>query len=763
MSDQHELAGILKRLFPSFRDLSEEAAAQRAEGLGMFAAKTWSVGPEGLKARGIEVPTQVHGPLAPVAPRVVQAGNGGATFLQHVRRGLSDDAAFGQLLVAYGRVWAESLRKASDVQPVATAAQPGQATARVQPQPAPTPTPAPSAQPPAPTAQPPAPAPEPGGGALDFALNNDLDFADDGPGGSPPPAAAPPPPVRSDADLSLAPPAERPQGGGLELDLDAAQAEDPRAKFRKDDLELTQVAESGPKRTIQEFMIDQTRDARSASAEDDLAPKDAADRALWYFQRYGNQEDLKDAVRHYTEQLQNAPHAIAAAAAEAGLAQAALVAGNAAEAEKRAKAAQARNPSNLYAIKVLLALARGEAKLAPFRLALARMRGVMQDRAFPQATSMAHALAKQVPNEPHPWLVLAMIGRFSSDERLFVTSLAKAWQLWPGQALKHEPLGGELDVDVGEVLVDYGLIPEKENDAAGMQQTVKDIDAKDNLIGGSLRMAVGMAHLALFNSQAKTQDVERRLTMVVARGLVGLQYYDAALPYFGQASCLGPTPVQSKRIADERIRAGSLRRAFDRPGIKAQLKDYKCPSVPLIRAQLEEELNWNREQLRTREEEVSSAGPKLFNQLEQDPKMREDVTRAAEKCRLKDPYVEACEARQKIADLKLQLDELGQDDGKPKATGLFGKIKAAAASAASQVGEAKLKKQIASAEQGLIRAKRDMAKTLACDMDDYAFTHPTLVAVAQRGKVVEAFAEELRARISSLTERLSGVDKIGKK
>ena len=757
MSDQHELAGILKRLFPSFRDLSEEAAAQRAEGLGMFAAKTWSVGAEGLRARGIDVPAQVHGPLAPVAPRVVQAGQGGATFLQHVRRGLGDDAAFGQLLVAYGRVWAESLRKASDVQPVAAATQPAQATAQAPPQPAATPTPTP-----APTAQPPAPAPEPGGNALEFALSHDLDFADDGPGGSAPPAAAPPP-VRSDADLSLAPPADRPQGGGLEFDLDAAQAEDPRAKFRKDDLELTQVADSGPKRTIQEFMIDQTRDARSASAEDDLAPKDAADRALWYFQRYGNQEDLKDAVRHYTEQLQNAPHAIAAAAAEAGLAQAALVAGNAAEAERRAKAAQARNPSNLYAIKVLLALARGEAKLAPFRLALARLRGVMQDRAFPQATSMAHALAKQVPTEPHPWLVLAMIGRFSSDERLFLTSLAKAWQLWPGQALKHEPLGGELDVDVGEVLVDYGLIPEKDNDPAGMLKTVQDVDAKDNLVGGSLRMAVGMAHLALFNSQAKTQDVERRLTMVVARGLVGLQYYDAALPYFGQASCLGPTPVQSKRIADERIRAGSLRRAFDRPGIKAQLKDYKCPSVPLIRAQLEEELKWNRDQLRTREEEVSSLGPKLFNQLEQDPKMREDVTRAAEKCRLKDPYVATCEARQRIADLKLQLDELGSEESKPKATGLFGKIKAAAASAASQVGEAKLKKQIASAEQALIRAKRDMAKTLACDMSDYSFTHPTLVAVAQRGQVVEAFAEELRARISSLSERLTAVDKIGKK
>ncbi|MCA8923292.1 MAG: hypothetical protein KDD82_15860, partial [Planctomycetes bacterium] len=113
MSDQHELAGILQRLFPSFRDLPLEAVAQRAEGLGLFAAKTWSVGPEGLRARGIDVPAQVHQALAPAAPRVVQAGSGGATFLQHVRRGLANDPAFGKLLGAYAAVWAESLRKAS--------------------------------------------------------------------------------------------------------------------------------------------------------------------------------------------------------------------------------------------------------------------------------------------------------------------------------------------------------------------------------------------------------------------------------------------------------------------------------------------------------------------------------------------------------------------------------------------------------------------------------------------------------------------------
>ncbi|MEZ6187107.1 MAG: hypothetical protein R3F62_19115 [Planctomycetota bacterium] len=748
MNDQHELAGILKRLFPSFRDMPLEAAAQRAEGLGLFAAKTWSVGPEGLAARGIEVPAAVHAPLAQVAPRVVQAQTGGATFLQHVRKGLGDDAAFGRLLVAYAGVWAESLRKASDV----GAVQPPPA----RPEPAPAPTPAPAAAPA------PAPAPAEGQSALDFALSGDLDFADEPARAAPPRPAPAPAPVRSAGDLDLSPPAERPAGGGLDLDLSAPPEDDPRARLRAEGLELTQVEDSAPKRTVQELMIDQTRDARAGQAEDELAPRDPADRALWYFERYGAQEDLTEAVQAYGKQLAEAPHAVAAAAAEAGLARAALVAGNAAEAERRAKSAQARDPSNPYATQVLLRLARGEAQLAPFRLALARMRGVMQDRAFAEATSMAHALAKQVPTEPHPWLVLAMLGRFSSDERLFLTSLAKAWQLWPGDALKHEPLGGELDVDVGEVLTDYGLAPEKQNDPEEMRKTYEDVDSKENLVGGALRMAVGMAHLALFNSQAKTQDVERRLTMVAAQGLVGLQYYDAALPYFGKAGCLGPTPEQSKRIADERIRAGALRRAFDRPGIKAQLKDYRCPSVPLIRAQLEEELKWAREELQRREDELCTLGPKLHEQLQRDPAMRDDVAAGADTCRIKDPYQVTVEAAEKIKELEQQLEELGSAEA-PKAGGLFGKIKAVAASAASQVGEAKLKKQIASAKQALIRSKRDLAKAIACDMSDHTFKSPVLVGFARRGEVFEAFSDALSAEIASLTERLQRVDQIGKR
>ena len=252
--------------------------------------------------------------------------------------------------------------------------------------------------------------------------------------------------------------------------------------------------------------------------------------------------------------------------------------------------------------------------------------------------------------------------------------------------------------------------------------------------------------------------------VVVGRGLVGLQYFDAALPYFGRAGCMGPTPEQSKRIADDRVRAGALRRAFDRPGIKAQLKDYRCPTVPLIRTQLEAELKWAREELRTREEEIYALGPQLYQQLQRDAGMREDVASAAEKCRVKDPYQAVLEAEARVADYKTQLEEIGSGEGeRPKASGFFGKIKAAAASAANQVGEVKLKKQIASGEQAVVKAKRDMARVLACDMDDYTFKSPVLVGIARRGQVLEAFSDALQSIQASLLDRIQRVDQIGKR
>jgi serine/threonine protein kinase len=90
-SQEAELIAQLGKSFPS---LGGPEGAKRIEGLGLYTAGAWAAGAEGMQARGVQIPTDVHAALAAIAGRVKQARRGGTTFLCHVRRGMADDVKY---------------------------------------------------------------------------------------------------------------------------------------------------------------------------------------------------------------------------------------------------------------------------------------------------------------------------------------------------------------------------------------------------------------------------------------------------------------------------------------------------------------------------------------------------------------------------------------------------------------------------------------------------------------------------------------------
>lgn len=793
MSSDHDLVQVLVQLFPTFRNLPPGEAERRAEALGLYAAQAWAAGPEGLKARGVLIPPQVHAPLAPIAPRVVQARQGGTTFLAHVRRGLGD-AGFAQAITALARLYAESLRgvpagagrvtreMASFAAVIEGAQEPPRAAAPAASAPglealiggglAPEPDPAPRvAAPPRPQPAPPPrpeppPQPQPAPAPARSASWDDLDLLPEGtavgaaaapPAPRPEPAA--PPAAKDYGGLDLLPEEPEPERDPGPEEFMPGIEDDPRlAPAPAAERKAGSVGGRGAAAEPSSKRIDLDEDD---AVLDEPPPADPVIAALRRFERQGDVAALAQAEQLLKKELAEAPHAVAAAAALAGLARVELLRGRAPAATKLANDALAKDPSNPLAVEVLVRLGRGEAELAPLRAAVALLREAIDARDVQKIRATAERFKKTFPDEPHAGLALFVAGKLVQDERLLEAGLKDAWRRFPSPRAATLPFGGAVDADLVDMLVHWGREPFKDDDDTRLKRTVEDVDDRENIIAGSLRMGVALARVALARP-GLSRGLARRLTFAIGRGLVGLQYYDEAVPYFGKASSMGAGPDELKAISNERINAGALRRAFDRPGIKAQLKKYNCLGVQAISEHLRATLEGVRKDREAKEKEAFAKGIELAERARGDQALKAEVAAAAQAADLPDPFGPINAAEAELAQIARERQQAREPQAAQKG-GLFGKLKAAASSVTGAAKDGLL-----SLKESQVAARRDEAAkrlgvTIARELSDVEWKHPALKQLARELATIEAFldyfqTEESRAKaeLNRLAEAQQG-------
>ncbi|MBX3470468.1 MAG: hypothetical protein KF878_26680 [Planctomycetes bacterium] len=482
--------------------------------------------------------------------------------------------------------------------------------------------------------------------------------------------------------------------------------------------------------------------------DDEPAPADPVIAALRRFERQGDVAALGEAERLLRQELAQAPHAVAAAAATAGLARVELLRGRAPAASKLAADALARDPANPLAVEVLVRLGRGEAELAPLHAAIAHLREAIDRRDPQQLRAMTDRFRKAFPDEPHPYLALFLVARMGQDGRAVEGALQEAWRRFPSPRAATVPFGGAVDADLVDMLVGWGREVFKDKDGARLKKTVEDVDDRENVIAGSLRMGVALARVALARGQPR--GVARRLTFALGRGLVGLQYYDAALPYFGKASSMGPDADEAKAISNERINAGALRRAFDRPGIKAQLKAYPCIGVQGMSQALRERLEGVKKDREAKEKEAFAKGAELAAKARADKALKAEVSAAAQAAGVADPFAPIDAAEAELA----QIARERQQAKEPQAQGgggLFGKLKAAASSVTGAAKDGLLSLKESQATTRRDEAAKHLGVTLARTLSDVEWKHPTLQQFARELATIEAFfdyfqTEESRAQ-----------------
>lgn len=786
MSVEADLVLVLSQLFPAFRALPAGEPERRTEALGLYTAQVWAAGPDGLRARGVPIPPQVHGPLAPIAPRVVQARQGGATFLAQVRRGLGDPT-FAQAVTALARLYADSLRAAPAGAAPAPARAPAPAGAaglratREQPnfaaliggglaEPDGPPIVAPPAYAP-PTARPQpssaaapalaaAPAPKaPSWGDLDL-------LPEDAPAIVPAPAA-PAPPARPSPSVA-APPKDY---GGLDLLPEEPEPEprggpgveefDPGALGGDDEPPPARGAPAPRPSAASSRMGAAVAAAAAAGPGDDSTPVDAETppsdpvmAALRRFERHGDVAALGQAELLLKAEFGQAPHAIAAAAAMAGIARIELLRGRAAVAEKLARDALAKDPSTPLAVEVLVRLGRGEADLSMLHGGIFALREVIDGRDAQRIRGVADRVRKQFPDEPHAYLAMFMVGKLSGDERLLESGLKEAWRRFPSPRAATTAFGGSVDADLVDLLVSYGREVFKDKDDARLRKTIEDTDDRENIIAGSLRMGVAMARVALARP-GLTRGVARRLTFAIGRGLVGLQHYDAALPYFGKAACMGPTPEDAKAMANERVQAGALRRAFDRPGIKAQLKGYTCLGIQSMSDNLRQRLEAVRKDREAKEQEGFARGTELAAKARADAALKAELVAAAQAAGVPDAFSTIDAAEAELA--QIQRERQQAKDPPPAAGGgggLFGKLKAAASSVTGAAKDGLLSLKESQATSKRDEAAKHLGVTLARTLSDVQWRHPVLKQLARELSTIEAFHDYFQTEESKAKAEL---------
>jgi hypothetical protein len=613
-----------------------------------------------------------------------------------------------------------------------------------------------SEAPPLPEKKPEAPKAKPDLGGLDLAPEDEPKAK---PAAPAKPAPAPAKPKADLGGLDLAP--EEPAKESAEPEVDPrvlAEPIAPKAPTARDNAaKLKKTVSAVP---VAEFKIDSDdgapaggpgpakRDEESEEPPEEAEPKDPAQAAVFRFERTGDPAALNEARKLFTETAAKAPHGTARAFAEAGLAKVYLLAGNGPAAEQQARASLERDPGNPFAVEIVVKVARGEAERSKLTTGLTQARTLaMSGRGADARRILEGRLPQEFPDAPQPWMVAAILAKAEGDDARFEHMLAQAWARYPGKRHGDLPLGASLDIDFAALVATHQRQKWKALNPDFLKHTVENTDAKDNMAAGTFRLAIASARIGLARSRHLTKAAKRKAWGAISSGMIGLQYYDAAVECLDKAMTLRPTEQEGKAIDVERRYAGQMRRAFDKPGIKAQTGKYKCVGIQVLSHSTQERLAAAQKDRAAREGELQKDAAEVAALCARDESIRDEVRGAAEGLHREDPIIHVEVADAELAQIRDERSKLANPAhaAPEKKGGLFSKLAGAAHAAADKVANAakdtQLKIKESQAQSRRDEAVRKLGLTIAKDLREHEWKTPQLVAFAKRAATLEAFID----------------------
>ncbi len=510
-----------------------------------------------------------------------------------------------------------------------------------------------------------------------------------------------------------------------------------------------------------ELLVEKAPEAARKEAEpepDDDRPEQAAERALHRYRQRGDPDDLTSARRLFAEATKSAETKIEKGAARAGVALVLLLAGEVEKAVQQAEKALQAFAGEPRAIEVLLRAPRqGEADRLRVEAALARARaGLVEDdrSGLAAATKELEVLGPREPFAPLVRLAAWQTagGREGDPEAL----IAEAWARYPaGANLADLPLGAAIERPVSLACLNWVRQRIEREGGDVLAQTVKDVEKKENVVSGAVQLALGVARSALATRTKLEKHDEQELRKWVGQALLCAQYYDHAKEALGQARSVDRNDPQVLEINKDETLCGVMRRAFDKPGVKARMGTLDGVGAMTFRkavaARLQQVLAQRDEALSGYEKDEAAAA----SALARDPTRRAALAARAKAHGVPDPLVRLAAVDEESARLESEAAALSAGQEQPAETPgkLFGRMKAGLtkafdkAKAAAKSAELSLKKGVADSKRA--EALRALSKALR-DRPEGGWGDEPLDQVLDRW-------DAIAARVAFLDEEAEGL------
>lgn len=505
--------------------------------------------------------------------------------------------------------------------------------------------------------------------------------------------------------------------------------------------------------TMQAAAPTTTPGASKPADDDDDDPSRAGDRAVSRYRTSGDPDDLDDAKKLYTRAAKSAEGDLAKGAARAGLAQVALLAGDAARAKEHAEKALALFPDEPTALRVLLRSQRqGEPERERIQGALARARAALRGKDWDGALKVAPELEAIAPKEPFGPMVALAVQHEKGDKKGLEQAIARVWERYPASVTCADlALGAELERPV--VLAPLLWVRQRvEQERELLGQTVTNVDSKQNVISGAVQLAMGVSRVALATRSKLTPIDEQELRKWAGQSLFAAQYYDHAKEVLAHARTLDRNSGHVLEINKDEQNCGVMKRAFDKPGVKA--KSGKLDGVGLVQhrkalaARLQVVLAQKDEALGTYETDEE----RIVAAVSTSPERRKKLEARAKKAGQESPFARLDAVEAELSKLDARATE--EAPAAPAAGGLFGRMKGGLNKALDNVKSAAKGAELALRKGVAASKQKEAARALAMRLRDRpdggwgdAELDPLLDrwrAVSSRVEALDEEAEELR-------------------
>lgn len=484
-------------------------------------------------------------------------------------------------------------------------------------------------------------------------------------------------------------------------------------------------------------------DDEGAQDEDDTDPSRAADRALARYARTGDLEELAQAKKLFKAAVKSAEGAVAQGAARGGLAKAYFLEGDLEKARDMAKKALKAFPHSPAANAVVCQVEwEGEVERERLKAKLARADHALSSGDHAEVKAVAKDLAKSHPEEPFAGLLLLAI-ECDKDTDDLSEAVARAWKHYPASpGVADILLGASIERALARSLVRWMLAKvEGDESAKVLGETVKETESKKNVYAGAFQLILGLTRATL--AARKLQGPERQqYALWMAQGLFFAQHYDAAKDAFQAAikhDREGDLVGELRRLDTQ---CGVMKRAFDRPGVKAQRGNLEGVGLVRYREAIAGRLKLVLEGLEGDRAKLDAKEAKIVDAILADPARKKAIQKLAKKAGGDDPFA-ALDA------LEVEAGSIGGAPAEGKKGGLFGRMKAAAQDA---LDKAKAAAQGAINASKQKEARRALGEHLREDRPDKGWGDAELDAFLEKAAAIEprlgyleSLADELRA------------------